>query len=308
MQLGGALRQAQDAAVLSSPRGGGGTFVAVEGNDQLLAACKETDRLSVEALVTARDLLGWGAIVSFSSADGTRNFTISQDGDGIMLRLRTSSTGEEGSDPPIPLCRLPDTSPHHVVVSYRSGSLACYLDGRPASMTNQVKGSLAGWTPQELVFGDEAAGGADWAGGLEGVAIYDRSLGPDEAQANFLLVKKDLDGRTSAKRLVVRAELAALSTVPSPGSVGPHGRSLVVHVWDVKEVVEGTCEEKRIAVAHWAILDGKALPEAHREGAVARLVLEPFGDHPQLEGEHKVDEVRGDAGGDEIELYYEVGE
>ena len=82
----------------------------------------------------------------------------------------------------------------------------------------------------------------------------------------------------------------------------------MIFQWVLKRVVEGTCEEKRIAVAHWAILDGKALPGARREGAVARLVLEPFGDHPQLEREHKVDEARGDAGGDELGLYYEVGE
>jgi pSer/pThr/pTyr-binding forkhead associated (FHA) protein len=281
-----------------------GTFVAVEGTDRLLAACRETDRLSVEALVTARDLLGGGAIVSFSSEDGSRNFTISQDGETLALRLRTSATGEEGCNPPVPLCKFPDTSPHHVVMSYRSGSLACYLDGRPASMTNQLKGSLAGWTPQKLVFGDEAAGGADWAGRLEGLAVYNRSLGPDEALANSLLFRDELDGRAAAERLVVRAELTALSTASAAGSIGQRRRSLVVHVWDMKQVVEGTCEEKRIAVAHWAILDGKVLPGARREGAVARLVLEPFSDHPQLELEHKVDEV----GGDELDLYYEVGE
>jgi hypothetical protein len=281
----------------------GGAFVAESGAEELLAACRATDALTVEFVASSARPVGSGAVMSFSSGDG-RNFTVSQTAEKLLLRLRTSRTGQDGSDPPVELCRLPDDGAHHVVVSYGKRGLVCCLDGRPVSMTNRLKGGFDGWGPAELAFGDEPDGGADWAGRLEGVAIYNRALSPEEARANFLAYGTRLEGRAPVKRIRVLAELLAASSVPDPDFIQPYWRALVVNVYEVRKVLEGDLEEPRVAVAHWAILDRRVLPEAERKvGSVLQMTLEPFDDNPQLQSELLVQT----GGGYDLPLYYDAG-
>ena len=90
-------------------------------------------------------------------------------------------------------------------------------------------------------------------------------------------------------RVVVEARLLKSPTIPTPESIQPYRHALVVHEYEISRVVEGTYGEKRINVAHWVIRDGKVLPDARREaGATARLALERFDAHPELEGERLI--------------------
>ena len=104
-------------------------------------------------------------------------------------------------------------------------------------------------------------------------------------------------------RLVLTARPVEFSRIPLPAAIAPYRRALVVNRYEVELVTEGRYAEKQIMVAHWAIRDGRVLPAALRDKTKTyRLVLEPFDEHPELEGERLImdsDEFR-------LPLYYEI--
>ncbi|MCX6992768.1 MAG: hypothetical protein NT011_06450 [Kiritimatiellaeota bacterium] len=109
--------------------------------------------------------------------------------------------------------------------------------------------------------------------------------------------------RQPPMRLVLTARPVEFSRIPLPAAIAPYRRALVVNRYDVDRVAEGRYAEKQIMVAHWAIRDGRVLPTAARDKTKTyHLVLEPFDEHPELEGERLImdsDEFR-------LPLYYEI--
>lgn len=109
--------------------------------------------------------------------------------------------------------------------------------------------------------------------------------------------------RPPVARLILTARPVELSCIPSPAAIAPYRQALVVNRYDVDRVTEGRYAEKQIMVAHWVIRDGRVLPTAARDKTKTyRLVLEPFDEHPELEGQRLImdsDEFR-------LPLYYEV--
>jgi len=104
--------------------------------------------------------------------------------------------------------------------------------------------------------------------------------------------------------VVVEARLAAASTIPAPRSIAPYRHALVVNTYEVVKVVEGEYKTPRILVAQWAIRDARVLDEARQRsvGATARLTVERYDAHPELEGERLI------AGSNmpDLPLYYDV--
>jgi len=164
---------------------GGGAMLAVGVDEALLAACVKSHQLAVEARITPADLRQGGParIISFSSDGYHRNFTLAQQDDRLLLRLRTPRTGDNGMRPETTLCRLTAGKTHHVIVSYSPGRLTCYLDGKRILDTRRVGGDFGNWSPQHLLFGDEWSDRRDWAGTLDHVAIHARVIGAAEAAA-----------------------------------------------------------------------------------------------------------------------------
>ena len=72
-----------------------GAFLAEDANTDLLTACRKSNELSVEAVIRPDrlDQTGPARIVTFSSDSGNRNFTLGQQNDSLVFRLRTPSTG-----------------------------------------------------------------------------------------------------------------------------------------------------------------------------------------------------------------------
>jgi len=170
----------------------GGAMIAQGADEALLAACRKTHQLGIEAKITPANLrqIGPARIISFSTDPYKRNFTVGQSADKLSLRLRTPRTGENGMRPETTLCKLTGTGPHHVIVSYSPGRLTCYLNGKRVLDTNRVRGDLSNWTPQHLLFGDEWKESRDWAGKLENIAIHNRIIGAAEAARRYKLASR----------------------------------------------------------------------------------------------------------------------
>ncbi|MAF10410.1 hypothetical protein CMK11_08160 [Candidatus Poribacteria bacterium] len=264
----------------------GGAFLADEADKHLLDAFRNANALTVEATIAPRDLSqsGPARIVTFSTDSGSRNFTLGQQGDRLVFRLRTPRTGANGASPEVDLGPLTAREPQHVVVTYSAGKLVYYRNGKQVLETHGVQGDFSNWEPHHFLFGDEWDGGRVWRGTLEGVALYARALDPAEAQRSYEEHNSLLRARREVERIEVEATLVDRSDVPALGDIAPYREALVMEEYAVHAVASGSLAAKRIRVARWAILGRKELdlPSVGTAQPV-RFKIESLADNPQLD-------------------------
>ena len=284
-----------------------GAFLVEGADDNLLAACKQSNQLTIEATILPENLKQQGParIISFSSDTSTRNFTLGQQDDKLVLRLRTPQTGLSGTNPQVDLCTLSTTEPNHIIVTYSPGKLTCYRNGQEVLKSDLVKGDFSNWTPQHLLFGDEWGGGRRWNGTLEGIALYSRALTSDEARTSYEQQKNMRMARKPVAQLEVQAKLVGRSKTPTLKEIQPYRQALVTYEYEVEKVLSGKYQPKKIRVAHWGLLDGKELPITQvKQGTSTRLLLEPFSENKQLESIYLSDTLEENF---DLEPYFSVG-
>ena len=277
-----------------------GTF-----NKEIRDACRKTNELAIEAIITVSRVPQFGParIISLSGSPSRRNFTLGQEDDRLVLRLQTSNTRRNGID--FNLAPLEPGKQYHVLVSYKPGLLVCYLNGKIASRTGFESGTLDNWhASNSLIFGNEVGGVRPWEGYLDGVAIYSRFFGPDEAAKKFILAGARIAARPRIDQKVVKAELLQKADPPPPEAITPYRRALVVNRYIIKQAKDSKLVNQTVQVAEWALLDAK-VPSAYahaRPGQVLELNLEPYEAHPQLESERLANDVPSL----DEDLYYSV--
>jgi hypothetical protein len=170
--------------------------------------------------------------------DSNWMFLIGQREDKLQVSLRTSenmlddngkkiASGLSGSSPIYDVATLADVSPHHIVVTYKPGRLAAYLDGKPVFENTQITGTLANWNYGELSFGDSHNGGRHgWFGNVEGVALYARALDPAEVAKNHEYFAKKIAARTYPPRIQIEAKVVAVTPTPDPKRILPYTEAL----------------------------------------------------------------------------------
>ena len=168
-----------------------GAFLANMDTETLVNSCQSTNQLAVECMIMARHLEqnGPARIVTCSQDISNRNFTLGQQGEHLVFRLRTPITGANGQGAEVSFGQIKPDQPMHVIVSYFSGSLYCYVDGELVHESKTVQGNFNNWKAFQLLFGQEFNGERSWQGQLSHIAIYNRFVGTDEAQHKFRLVK-----------------------------------------------------------------------------------------------------------------------
>ena len=285
----------------------GGAFVP-DGtfNKEIRDACKKSDQIAIEAIVTTSRVPQYGParIISFSRNPAKRNFTFGQNGDSLVLRLQTSNTSRNGID--FKLASIRPEAPYHVVVTYKPGLLVCYVNGKIASQTSFEKGSFDKWhgSSYSLIFGNEVGGVRPWEGYLDSVAIYSRFIDAAEAAKKFELAGTRIAGRPKIERKVVKAEMLQKVDSPPVEAITPYRRALVINRYRVTEASDSTLVNQTVQVAEWALLDAK-IPASYaraKPGEVREMNLEPYDAHPQLESER----LASDMPSLEEEVYYSV--
>jgi hypothetical protein len=222
--------------------------------------------------------------VTYSNTAGERNFTLGQQDDKLIFRLRTTKTNLNGVAPEVELGRLSAEGPKHVAVTYRPGELLYYGDGKLLHRDQRIQGDFSNWSEQQLLFGDEFNGERKWAGTLEGVAIFNRALSPDEVRQDFEQYGNLVQARPPVARIEVTAKLLAKSPVPTLDEVKPYRGALMTCKYEVLKVLSGQLPAKQVLVSHWALLD--AQPQAVvalKPGAEVKLALETSEQNPQLQ-------------------------
>jgi len=290
----------------------GGLAFAVDAGRGVQALCSKANSFTVEAVVTPANVYqGWRekprSIIACGEGGhpASGNFRLAQERDKLVFYVRQRSPkNNRATVERVELCTITDQAPNHVVVSYKPGNLACYLNGEEVLTTDKVNGRLQWGRPsfeRGLSFGGSSIfeGGLPgwsvhgappqyplWRGRLEGIAIYARAIGPREAATNFAAYDAIIKARPVVDRITVRGRLAAKSKVPNAADIAPYRDALVVYEYEVDKVVKGEYDGKKIRVARWGLIDARptALSRA-KPGDRAELVVEPRADHPELDAQ-----------------------
>lgn len=278
--------------------GDGAWAASQEAGQAVVAAVKRTNEVTLEATVTPRKGRQTAAVVALSGGRrDTRNLVLAQEGDELVLHLGVARRGHAEHE--IRLGKVEPGQAAHVLVSYRPGHLAAWRDGEEVLTTGDLQGDFFRWRPRPLTFGAERRWPGAWSGWLEGVAIYGRALGPDEARENARRYLEKTARRPEVPRVLVRGRLAARSRTPALREISPYREALAVY--------EHRAEGRTLRVAHWVILDGERQPASGwSEGEERDLLLEPFERNPQLESVFLSDTLPAAPGVPPVPLYYEV--
>ncbi|MFT5123361.1 MAG: hypothetical protein ACI9QL_004899 [Candidatus Omnitrophota bacterium] len=258
----------------------------VEGaGEGMLAECRASGELSIEMVVTPRihAVSGPARIISYSKSERDLNFSLSQEDAMLVLRLRTSESGNTDEGMRFELCPLNIGTAQHILISYRDGQLTVYKHGTLIRSGDELRGTFESWEPMPLVFGDDLEGHHDWSGTLEGVAIYNRFIEAGEAMQTFQQYYAIHKSRAKISKIELDVTLVGKSTIPTLDEISPYREGLGMFKYKVNAVHSGNFSDKEIYIAHWLILDDETLSIANRKpGDRLRLKVERFEDNPQL--------------------------
>ncbi len=265
-----------------------GRFVAEEMEDLLKNRYREKTAFTFEALLTPSDAHGDspGLVAGMSAAAERRNFALLEENGVLYFQARLSVEGQDADIHRWALFPLNGNETVHVVVTYEPGRIRAYRNGEPMFTRETQDADFRGWQALPLVFGGDADGSESWPGHIEGVALYNRALAPDEVPVHHAVYARRLADRVPAEQVKVQARLINVTPVPEPESIEPYRRALVVNEYEIEDVESGSIDFENVLVAHWAIMDDHVLDTAERApGKTYRMTLEPYDERPELEGE-----------------------
>lgn len=268
-----------------------------------------TDAFTVEAQIAAgglRQKANNGGFVSIiaNAQDQTRGaLWLGQNEVDLVLAFAS----DQGIQGPVTIHKLTDTQPHHFVISYEPGKLVVYVDGRETFTSAALRGKPRFSADSYLTLADAARGtGKVWRGRLEGIAIYGRALGQEEARANYAAYKEELGKRRKVARLTVHATLAAATTIKSVADIAPYDSAFLINEYTVGKVLRGEYRQKKIRVAQWGVIRKKMQPVTRDKiGTKRNLVLELMADNPQFEEIFVKDTLPQN---DDLPLYVQVSD
>lgn len=155
---------------------------------RLTQALRQAQQFSLEVWITPADAeqTGPARIVSLSLDTSKRSLALVQEKGHYELRLRTSTTSDNGT----PATPTPDGTAIHrqthlVATRTPDGVVRLSLDGKEVA-TNTVAGDMNRWPDDcRLVVGNEVSGDRPWRGEIALVALYSKALSADEIARNF---------------------------------------------------------------------------------------------------------------------------
>ncbi len=292
----------------------GGVFSAQGAGRGISVKCGRTNAFSIEVVIMPGSLLQGDEknprhIIScrYGEGDEDLNFRLSQAESKLYLFLRTGTEGIDAIVAKVDLLTLGTTIPNHIVVSYKPGELLCYLNGKEVKRIDKITGELEwleGTADNGLTLGGEPKTNLLWWGKLERMAVFARTLDPEEVTANYGATKKLIDSRPRIPDIFVKAKLTAKSSVPALRDIAPYTDALIINEYEIVEVLDGTLKAKKIQVVQWGVIDKTPTPVTKIPvGTLINLELEREADHPEIESEVVRSSIEEDLDSD---LYLDV--
>jgi hypothetical protein len=271
---------------------GDGSFQAEElAGKSLVDLAEKSNEITLELTLTPAEVTptASGTIFSFGRYKGTPLLELAQQGDALVWRLLHNKTAE----PAARFGKLVAGQAAHVIAAYGPGRRVVYLNGTKVLDDDAWQGDFYFWKPGALEIG------AGWKGVVEGLAIYDRLIGPDEAAENARRYAAERARRQAVPQAQILGTLQRCSRTPSLDEIAPYRQALAACEYRVDRVVAGAVTGSTIRVARWVILDGETLTPA--KGASVPLTLEPFSGNGELESIY----LSNDLGASSSPLFYD---
>ncbi len=156
---------------------------------KLFDALTDTKEITLEAWVTPDNTTQGGParIVTMSEDTSDGNFTLGQDEDIYMARLRTSSHGGTGKQHDAPADTATESLTHVVYTrTHPTGVTKFYIDGVLQSPTDTAVGTFSNWDDDfKFALANEFTLNRTWLGDMYLVAVYDRPLSDSEVEQNY---------------------------------------------------------------------------------------------------------------------------
>ncbi|HCN07910.1 MAG TPA: hypothetical protein DIT01_08245 [Lentisphaeria bacterium] len=180
---------AQAGNVFTLERGGGvvlsgGAYLTTNGPCTALStALSKAGDLTLEVVMRPANLTQTGParIVSISQGSANRNLMLGQSKDMLVVRLRTTETSPNGTNPALHTkAGVLTGERQHLVFVRKAETHTLYVDGTPvASLT--VPGDLSTWDhAMPLLVGNETGGDRTWEGEVYGVTFFSRAFTAEE--------------------------------------------------------------------------------------------------------------------------------
>ncbi|MGQ9607828.1 MAG: LamG-like jellyroll fold domain-containing protein [bacterium] len=164
------------------------SIVSSDGNaDKIFNNLKGRNELSIEVWLSPANLTQTGParIVSMSKDPIQRNFTLGQIGKDLAIRLRTTTTDQNGIPELDTNKHVLSQQPIHIMTTFDGKTKKLYINGNLYSESQQLNGDFSNWTNYPLILGNEYTGDRTWLGKIYLLAIYNRSLSSDEILNNY---------------------------------------------------------------------------------------------------------------------------
>ncbi|MDE0839864.1 MAG: hypothetical protein OSB41_12550 [Kiritimatiellae bacterium] len=165
----------------------GGRIVLNHSADTIRNTFRKTNAITIEVLLTpASDSQSGPARIVSSSQDGyARNFSLCQEKGKLVLRLRTTETGLNGTNPEVSLGAFAAKKQTHVIISYSPNRLICHVNGKPVAPNVVLGGDFSNWEAYPLVFGNEYKVDRPWLGSLRMVNISAKAISVKDAYKRY---------------------------------------------------------------------------------------------------------------------------
>ncbi len=145
--------------------------------------------ITIEVWVTTKDITqkGPARIISYSLNNHFRNFTLGQEAQDLIMRLRTTQTNLNGRNPQATLKNVFRTGElQHITVTYNYSMENIYVNGKRMLEVYGPGGRFSNWDDSYyLILGNELSGNRLWHGKLYLAAIYNRALSEHEVLQNY---------------------------------------------------------------------------------------------------------------------------
>lgn len=155
---------------------------------KIISAVKQSNELTIEAWLKPLNLVQTGParIVSFSADTSQRNATLGQDKGRFDVRLRTTSTDNNGMPSTAGSENSLSTNLTHVMFTRASDGTVCLYENGKKVRSSVVAGNFSNWNDSyRLSIANEITGDRPWLGDLHLVAVYGRALDEFEVGRNF---------------------------------------------------------------------------------------------------------------------------
>jgi len=151
-------------------------------------SCVKSSEISIEAWIKPSSInqSGPSRILTFSENSSNRNFTIGQELDRYVLRLRTTETNNNGLPEFYSGYNIVDTNLTHIVFTRNSkGKAVIYVNGEKNSETD-IPGSFSSWSSNYLLkLANEFESERPWFGTFYQLSIFSRALDSSEVFHNY---------------------------------------------------------------------------------------------------------------------------